>query len=310
MATQNEARITMLLPFVSAGTAGEVAISPGASVHLGATEVTSYGTWVRVTGEGVDRPVAAGGRFDAAGVSMLVLDAAQVALRPTLAHYLGADLDDVDRALVAIADPSAALIIVGPRGSEHDRLARAIHDATGHGSLEMIAANATPAEVRARLDELRTHADLGAVYVDTASLRGCSMPALLAAVITDPKRRVRTFLAGRNTRSVHSALRHHGGNFGTLVIPPVGDRFREVPALLNSLLREMGSPHSTAELAPDRVEAMVAHGWRDNHEALRHTAERLHAYLSHERNLSAAARSLGRSPDSLTEALYRVGAID
>ena len=83
-------------------------------------------------------------------------------------------------------------------------------------------------------------------------------------------------------------------------------RLADVPRLLDALLGELG-PHRLDALSTARCEAVCSFDWPLNHEDLRRTAVRLHAYLHAGRNMSAAARKAGVTRAALHRMTKRLG---
>jgi hypothetical protein len=75
------------------------------------------------------------------------------------------------------------------------------------------------------------------------------------------------------------------------------------------LLQDLGSSRRVGDLGSDRVSALAAFAWPEDIDQMRRAAERIQAYLDHHRSVAAAATALNIKPQSLHEALTRIGAI-
>ncbi len=255
-------------------------------------------------------PVKVGESFTVGETELLALDGFLVTLRMQLRRHIGFDaLRKVDEALVAVADEKQPpLLLSGPRGSEPDRLARRIHEASPR--------RAGPFEViedcrggRKELAGIFERAKGGSIFVDLAPIRGGRASKHLIESLFGPAAVARPIVAAATLASARVAFEAEVNGLAEIAIPPISDRRQDVGALVNALLEELKSAARIEGLAPDREAAVCAFDWPINHADLRRNAPRLQAYLENGCNLSAAARALGVDDSGLGVALARIGAI-
>ncbi|MEZ4402564.1 MAG: FHA domain-containing protein [Kofleriaceae bacterium] len=269
---------------------------------------SSNGT--RVDGQSIgDAILGAADTFEVGATTLLILDEPMVRLRGVLARAIGFGAHaEVDRALVlAMRQIHVPLILTGPRGAESERLAAAIHQATPRRSrpFQVIDACGPGAAVAARLRA----ATGGTVFVDVRPLQNKPAAKSLVTLLGDPTFRTRLIIGATTSQQVRRAFDHDVSKLGEIRTPPVLARVPEIPALLDAYLAEAGSPHSIEELPDDRVEALRQFAWPENLEEIRRAAERLAAFFECDKNISATARQLGLSPQTLSEWFDRVGVV-
>ena len=253
-------------------------------------------------------PVKAGETFTVGQTELLALDEHMTLLRMELLRWLGYDAHRaVDQALVDVADGhQPPLLLTGPRGSEPELLAAAIHRASPRRELPFEELDATAS--RTALDAAVERANGGTVYVDLRPLRDKKAGALSAALFGSGAR-IRPIVAAPSLDAARSTLGGRGDNPKEIRAPAVSERRADIPRLLNALLSELGSTRRLEELSPARVAAVSGFEWTDNLDDLRRSAPRLQALLEADGNLSAAARTLGVDDTTLGVALERIGAI-
>lgn len=248
--------------------------------------------------------VASGGRFDIDTVPLLALDDHLAMVRPILHRFLGyTDTLAVDHATETIASPDP-LLIAGPRGSEHDRLAKEIHDATGRRSRPFVAVALTSsvAEQKAAIARARR----GTVFVDAASGK---LTRQLVDYLFNPDYGVRPVFGTTEPDRLRTDLGPAlAARLREVYIPAVSTRPKDVPHLFNALFIEAGSTRRLEELPRDRLDAVCTFDWPENLADIRRNASRVLAHLSHKSN-AEAARALGVRPPSLHQALARIRVI-
>lgn len=271
-------------------------------VDLGSTNGTSF-QGVRQT----DFAVNAGQRFKVATTELIVMDKVLVGLRRALGGFFGFDqharLDD--HLTLLHQEP---MVLIGDRGAERGRLADAIHGGSPRRHHRFVEI-ADPTRGRAALTPLIEKAAGGTVFVSLDGLKQNASLAPLIALVFNREYDVHPIFAARSLKAARNVLDNAADLFRPLTIPPVADRAEDVPALLDLMLAEQGSPHRVDALGADRVAAMVAYEWPRNRAELRETAARLAPLLAHGGNLSAAAAAIGQDYETYRRALARVGAI-
>lgn len=255
-----------------------------------------------------DFAVSAGQRFSVATTELLVMDQSLTRLRRALEGFISCtDHQLLDDTLTLLAEHDA-IMLLGERGSERGHLAQAIHECSRRRGHPFREVKQPAAERAALLPDFKAAAH-GTVFVSLDNLGGRAGLAALIKLMFDPKYAVRPIVAARDLAQVCAALNVDATRFRPLTVPPICKRPGDVPALLDSMLAELGSPHRVRELMPDRVQAMSEFNWPRNRAELRETAERLAALLAHRGNRSAAAKSINQDIESFRRALIRVGAI-
>ncbi|MEZ4399943.1 MAG: FHA domain-containing protein [Kofleriaceae bacterium] len=293
-------------------------IVPGLYVSRYHAKITRIGSWLQVENRSRNGtfiagrreesfPILPGDTFTVAQVSLMALDGPMVELRRVLAWHLGYEAHlRVDRALLEIVNRAQApLLVTGPRGSEPERLATAIHPHTSRRDqpIEVIDVLTTRDAMAFQL----RRAGNGLVFVDLAPLRGRSAPPPLTRALAEGCT-ARVMLAAPSAAVARRALDLPMVPLVEIEVPAVATRGADVPAMLDAELERRGSAHRVAELPRERRCALSAFAWPANLEEIVATAERLDAYLDSGRSIRAAARRLGVDHRSFARALERVGA--
>lgn len=226
-------------------------------------------------------------------VAVQALDDRLVTLRPRVAWNLGLDAHAaVDDALAVIAT-RAPLLLLGPRGTEGERLARAIHEATDG------------ARAFVETDRPIPHLEDATLYVDLDGLT--RLPASRAAELLRPWRDLRVIFNATSERHASGLLDSHLASIHTLTLPPLATRRAEVPRLLGALWHQLGSGCDPAtDLSPAALLSLTAHDWPGNLASLRDNARRILAY-HHAGGLRPAARTLGIKHQTLAGHFNRIG---
>lgn len=282
---------------------------------------TDNGTWLHVVdlgsrygtffGKGREREffVKAGQRFRVANTELMVMDRLLTELRRELGGFFGYAAHDVLDEHTPTLGADVPVLLVGDRGTERGHLARAIHHNSqrrGNGFEEV----KVPTASREALTPIFRKADRGTVYVSLDQIGPRTGLSRLVELMFDGTYDVRPIIAARDHRVVCDALSTVMPRFSSVTVPPVSTHREDVPAILDAMLKERGSPHRTAELAADRRAAMCNYEWPRNRTELRETAERIAALLAHGGNKVAAAASLKQDPEWFRRSLAKVGAIE
>lgn len=259
-------------------------------------------------GQRKDRqPLKVGECFTVGSTPLLALDDYGKALHATLQRALGytadAAIDEAQKSVAKVGQPP--LVLTGPPGCEPERLARAIHEGSPRRALPFVELD--PRGSSSACARAVGAAQGGTLYVDLRAVKGRKLPAKVLAIVFAKDTRCRQVLAAPSLVSALAALDGRAARPEEIAIPAVATRGHDVPALLDALLAEQGASQRFVDLPLDRQEALCAFEWPENHEDLRRTAPRLAAYLAHDGNVSAAARTLGVDDSTLAEALRRVG---
>jgi transcriptional regulator with GAF, ATPase, and Fis domain len=224
----------------------------------------------------------------------------------------------LDRALTAAAS-SCNVLLVGETGTGKELFARAIHEGSGRALGPFVAVNCggIPAELveselfghekgaftgaTSERDGVFAQADGGTLFLDElGELPPAQQPHLLRALETRRVRRVGgsreravdiRLVAATNRLDLDGAgsplradLFHR---VATLVIelPPLRARREDIPLLVDSFLAELAAEFGARALAPDALDALVAHRWPGNVRELRHAVHRAAALSGRELRL-------------------------
>lgn len=287
---------------------GEITVTDAGSTH-----------GIVVRGRSGAGSLRAGDRFTVGKTELIALDDAMQVLRPALLRYLGFDahraVDDVLTTLAALDDRSLhderAILIVAPRGSEAELLAKAIHDGSTRRRHRFVAFSLVAVGDRDLTTVLKSASD-GTVLVDLVGVGPGRARASLVNALVSNTYRTRAIFVCQSEHAAQSSTSPVVLRWERITVPPVAARPGDIAHLLNAMLVELGSQRRVEELPPARVADLATHGWLDNHVDLRRAAERLQALLENNGNISAASRSMkpALTPASLSEYLTRIGAID
>ncbi|MBE7453856.1 MAG: FHA domain-containing protein [Kofleriaceae bacterium] len=282
---------------------------------------TENGTWLHVVdlgsrygtffGKGREREffVKAGQRFRVANTELMVMDRLLVDLRRELGGFFGYGAHDVLDENTPMLGSDVPVLLIGDRGTERGHLARAVHHNSqrrGNGFEEVKAPTASREELLSTFKK----ADRGAVYVSLDQIGPRAGLSRLVELMFDGTYDVRPIIAARDHRVVCDALSTVMPRFVSVTVPPVGTHREDVPAILDAMLHERGSPHRVAALGADRRAALCNYEWPRNRTELRDTAERIAALLAHDGNMAAAAASIKQNYEWFRRSLGKVGAIE
>lgn len=128
-------------------------------------------------------------------------------------------------------------------------------------------------------------------------------------MVFDRARRVTPIVAARSAKEATEILGNAASLFRPIEIPPLAHHRGDVPRILDELWADLGKRYRHERLAPDRLAAMTAYGWKSNRSELRDVAVRLAAIFDHGGSVRAAAKSLGQNYDWVRQSLLRCGAI-
>jgi hypothetical protein len=271
-------------------------------VDLGSTNGTSF-NGVRQT----DFAVSAGQRFKVATTELIVMDKVLVGLRRALGTFFGFDQHErLDDYLTLLhVEP---LVLLGDRGAERGHLADALHRGSSRRHRRFVEID-DPEQGRGALTALVEKAAGGTVFVSLDRLRQHASLAPLIGLVFNRQYDVHPTFAARSLKEARTVLNASADLFRPVTIPAIKERKEDIPALLDTMLEEQGSPHRVAELGSDRVAAMREYAWPRNRVELRETAARIAPLLAHGGNLSAAAAAIEQDYETYRRALARVGAI-
>jgi transcriptional regulator of acetoin/glycerol metabolism len=251
--------------------------------------------------------VAAGQSFRIADVKLLALDEHIRTLRTEAQWALGLGANaPVDDALETIAT-GAPLLLLGKPNCEQRALAEAIHRSSARRHRAFVPV-APPLATRPEQAAVLVHASRGTAFVDLEAIPTPS--AFFVAHLFGPTYHIRPIIAATSYEQARELLGdERAQHLRTIGIPPLADRRADVPRLFDILFVRQGSRRTIAELGAARVAALMQYDWPRNFDDVRRHAPRLLALIEHG-SVRAAARALNVAPQSLLEALGRIGLRD
>jgi two-component system response regulator AtoC len=217
---------------------------------------------------------------------------------------------DIYKKVAKIARIEAPVLIVGESGSGKELVAGAIHANSHRASLPFIVINCGALTETLLESELYGHergaftgatgsrkgllesASGGTVFLDEISETSLAFQVKLLRVIQEREIRrvgsnetvkVDIRLVAATNRDLREMVRHnqfredlfHRLNVFTIALPPLRERFPDIPLLASYFLKLFSEKHGkTVRLASDAVEAMKRYSWPGNVRELRNMLER------------------------------------
>jgi len=240
-----------------------------------------------------EKTITVGEVFEVGITKLVAFDDAMRAARPVLVEILGGDmLGDVDDLLIAAVRgtgpmttpaPPPRFLLTGEAGAGHDRLARAIHEASPRRSQPRV--DGSPGQV-ATIDTARGGTIVLGVTgkpVDADWLGRVLAPeADVGLVVTAP-----TLKAAVRSLGVEIAKRLY-----EVALRPLRERRAQLPALFDRLFEELATTTRWTQLAAVNRNALDRYAWPENLDELREAARRL-AAIAERGSMNSAAPVLG-----------------
>jgi len=241
--------------------------------------------------------VQAGDVFWLADVALVPMDTQLEVLRPELARCLGLGRHRaIDEALELVAE-GRPIALLGPTGTDAERLARAIHDSSPQRHNFFLSITSPP------LPPLE-HAYGGTVFLDLDHIE--KVPAPYARILFEPARSLRTIFAAADDRRVRARIDTYRDKVRTMTLVPLARRPEDFAHLLAlHWIGELGTRRRVEELGPG-LRQIAHYKWPRNFIELREHSPRLLAYLEHE-GLRRAAAALGIKHQTLSGHFRRIG---
>lgn len=245
--------------------------------------------------------ITSGMRLDLGDTSVLAMDWRLAELVEPLAWCLGLDAHDrVDRALTLL-QKEGPLLLLGPRDSDQEWLARRIHAASPRRDQPFTAiTHRLGKDAEAELDG----AGFGTVFVDLAAAG--KVTARFASKLFEGDGTVlarRPIVAAVDHATSHRAF-YQLGQGHALELPGLTARHDEIVRLCDRLMREAGSAVRVRDLGEPWAARLASHPFATLGE-VREAAERVRAWLE-TRNRSEGARRVGTSRQAFTKYLERL----
>jgi pSer/pThr/pTyr-binding forkhead associated (FHA) protein len=246
------------------------------------------------------RDVPAGKTFTAGGITFLALNDAMHAAFPTLSDVLDwEDGDPFTPAEPGWATPSTVtvwgagtehLLIIGPRGCGHDRLADAIHSISPMREKSLVRTNSVPTD-RAGQRELLLRAQKTTLVL-TITDDTPKVDSAFASMLFSPSYRIRIVVCAPSFDRAQQVLGQEHTAMRRIELRPLAFRTDQLIRILDRLLAADGSPLRFDKLRKPNQEALMACEWRRNLDDLHTAAVRL-AAVHKTRSLRQAAGMLG-----------------
>lgn len=192
--------------------------------------------------------------------------------------------------LLVWASGSDHLLVLGPRGCDQDRLARAIHSISPVRSREMVWVDSIPTE-RAGQKDLLLRASKSTLVLNIDKNTPV-MDAAFRASLFSTSFRVRVLVIAPAYEHVLRVLGPDHAYIRRVEVRPLAYRIEQLGPLLDRQLDELGSSLRFQQLTEANRQALTNCEWRRNFEDLRVAAERL-AALHQQGTLRKAAAALG-----------------
>ncbi|MBZ0232906.1 MAG: sigma-54-dependent Fis family transcriptional regulator [Deltaproteobacteria bacterium] len=245
--------------------------------------------------------VTSGMRIDFGDASVLAMDWRLTQMIEPLAWCLGLDAHEkIDRAL-GLVQEDGPLLLVGPRDSDQEWLARQIHEASRRRGQPFVAfTSKLGRDAEARLDA----AGFGTVFVDLSQVGKVTASfakKLFAGEGLQLKLRpIVTSVTHADSQRAFQQL----GQGHTLVMPDVASRGQEILRMMDRLMMEAGSPVRIRDLGEPWMSRLAAHRFATLEE-VREAEKRLRAWLE-TRNRTHAAERVGLSRQAFTQYMRRL----
>lgn len=245
--------------------------------------------------------ITSGMRLDLGDASVLAMDWRLTELVEPLRWCLGLDAHDrVDRALTLL-QKEGPLLLLGPRDSDQEWLARRIHAASPRRDQPFTAiTHRLGRDAEAALDR----AGFGTVFVDLAAAG--KVTARFARELFEGDGTVlarRPIVAAVDHATSHRAF-YQLGQGHALELPDLTARHDEIARLCDRLMREAGAAVRVRDLGEPWASRLARHPFATLGE-VREAAERLRAWLE-TRSRSEGARRVGTSRQAFTKYLQRL----
>jgi hypothetical protein len=245
--------------------------------------------------------VTSGMRIDFGDSSVIVMDWRLTKMVEPLGWCLGLDAHDkIDRALTLV-QKDGPLLLVGPRDSDQEWLARQIHEVSRRRGQPFVAyAEKLSKESERELDK----AGFGTVFVDLAKVgkvtasfakklfEGEGLQLKLRPIVT-------SVTHVESQRAFHQLGQGH-----TLEMPDVSTRGREIVRMFDRLMMEAESPVRVRDLGEPWMSRLAAHRFATLEE-VREAEKRVRAWLE-TKNRTHAAERVGSSRQAFTEYMRRL----
>ena len=245
--------------------------------------------------------VTSGMRLDLGDTSVLAMDWRLTELVEPLAWCLGLDAHaELDRAL-GLAQKDGPLLLVGPRDSDQEWLARKVHEVSARREQPFVPF--TSKLGRGAEDEL-DKAGFGTVFVDLARVGKVTASFAKRLFAGEGLQLTRRPIVASVTHAESQRAFQQLGQGHTLVVPELSTRTGEIVRLFDRLMKESKSLVRVRDLGEPWVSRLAEHEFANLNE-VREAEKRIRAWLE-TRNMTRAAKQVGSSRQALTKYLKRL----
>ena len=243
--------------------------------------------------------ISSGMRLDLGETSLIAMDWRLNELVEPLSWCLGLEAHaELDRAL-GLVQKEGPLLLLGPRDSDQEWLARRIHECSSRREQPFLAFT-SKLDRSADLD----NAGFGTVFIDLARVGKVTAPFAKKLFAGDGSQlRLRPIIASVTHTESQRAFQQLGQGH-TLVVPELSTRKSELVRLFDRLMKEHDSAVRVRDLGEPWATRLAEHEFASLHE-VREAEERLRAWLE-TRNMTHAAKRIGTSRQALTKYLRRL----
>lgn len=275
------------------------------SFRLLVHDMSRNGTFFRDRKVTKDVHIEAGDTIGVAGVKLLAIDEQLANLRADLSMALGFSAHPaVDQALATIAK-GEHLLLAGPSGCDHRKLARKIHERSArrhHRFVELGADSASSPALMAALSE----ASLGTLLLD---LHRPGRPLAIASLkeLFSPDRHIRVIVTAPSVAHAMQRLGEACTRLTPVEIPPIKERRDDILVLFDYLCAELPTERRLAELEPAwDASSLSVYAWPGNLDEMRQELPWLVALAEHKK-VRATARALDMPHNTLAKWIKRLG---
>jgi hypothetical protein len=242
---------------------------------------------------------------------LIALDDAMRRYHPALVEILGREdevrFDNADietpgpAALLLAADTPGHLLITGPRGCEHNELARIVYQVSRRRSQAFVpmSLEEMPTDRRRQSELVKDGATKGTLVIDVGTSSDALDPTFVSQLFS-PAYEIRLIVLARTARHARDVLgEKYARPLLHVELAPVARRQAAIYRLLDQWLKDRKSVLRMDDLAEANLQALFRNKWRDNLTALREAAVKLDAIASAGFSRARAAEALQVSRQAL-----------
>ena len=237
--------------------------------------------------------IRAGDRFRPWPAELFLLNTRMLAERDLLFDILGQRGSmTADMVLTEVVRTPKPILIMGPKGSEAELLAEAIHRASHRHAHELTSLASLPGTYQEATDFIRTASRLKATVVYRVQPPPVDVPFLDR--LYDDSYGIRPIALASTLEEAYSGLTRDAVQKSYLItIRPIAHR-EDFAQILDRLFRSLDAPHlRVSDLSPENFEAISSFSWEENLTQLRLFAD-VAVLLDKHGNLAEVERQTGQ----------------